>query len=228
MNALERHLRTIAKTGGLRAVIITGTGRAFCAGGDLLEFEATLRDGGAKLIDTLRYNQDVIQLIEDLPVPVIAAVNGTAAAGGLEMLHCCDIIVAVEGARIGDAHSRVAIVPAGGSTVRLVERLGRSRASQLFYTAELVPAETMRDWGLVNEIVSPGQLMQRAQELAREICQRSPEVNRHIKALVHPGQHGAPRAKRIRAELDRFEEHLDGSDLRGGLAAFRTKQDPGY
>ncbi len=89
----------------------------------------------------------MIQLLENLPVPVIAAVNGTAVAGGLELLLCCDIIIAAEGAKIGDGHSRYAIVPAGGATVRLVERLDRSRASQLFFTAELVDAATLKDWG---------------------------------------------------------------------------------
>src|SRR4029453_9434325 len=94
--SLERQLRAVCGLPGLRVVILTGTGRAFCAGGDLIEFEAALNSGGSRLGDTLRFNQDVIQMIEDLPVPVIAAVNGVAVAGGLELLLCCDIILAAE------------------------------------------------------------------------------------------------------------------------------------
>jgi acyl-CoA synthetase (AMP-forming)/AMP-acid ligase II/enoyl-CoA hydratase/carnithine racemase len=228
MRSLERQLQAVAGLPGLRVVILTGTGRAFCAGGDLIEFETALKAGGTSLIDTLRYNQDVIQMIEDLPVPVIAAVNGVAVAGGLELLLCCDIIVAAEGAKIGDGHTKYGVVPAGGATVRLTERIGRSRAGQLFYTGSLVDAETLRAWGLVNEVVPAGGLMERAKELAREICSCSPEANRHIKALTSRMVHSDTRARSIRAELAQFEEQIRGGDLRKGLAAFRAKRQPDF
>jgi enoyl-CoA hydratase/carnithine racemase len=228
MRSLERRLRVLAGQAGLRAVIITGAGRAFCAGGDLIEFEAALKAGGTKLLDTLRYNQDVLQMIEDLPVPVIGAANGVAVAGGLELLLCCDIILAAADARIGDGHTRYGVVPAGGATVRLVERIGPSRAAQLFYTASLLDADTLQAWGLVNEVVRGDRLMARATALAREICERSPEANRHIKALTGRIARSEERARRIRAELDRFAEHLRGTDLAKGLAAFRAKQTPDF
>lgn len=228
MRSLEGQLRAVAYLPDLRVVILTGTGRAFCAGGDLIEFEAALRAGGTKLIDTLRYNQDVIQMIEDLPVPVIAAVNGVAVAGGLELLLACDIIIAAEGARIGDGHTKYGVVPAGGATVRLPERIGTSRAAQLFYTASLMDAATLKDWGLVNEVIQKDKLIERAQELAREICRTSPEANRHVKVLTGRIARSDERDRRIRSELDRFEEHIRGSDLSRGLAAFRMKQAPEF
>lgn len=228
MRSLERRLRELAALPGLRVVILTGAGRAFCAGGDLVEFEAALNAGGTKLIDTLRYNQDVIQMVEDLPVPVIGAVNGVAVAGGLELILCCDIVLAAEGARIGDGHARYGIVPAGGATVRLPERIGPSRAAQLFYTASLIDAQTAAAWGLANEVVPPANLMQRAMELAREICRSSPQVHRHIKILTGRTAHPAERPARIRAELERFEQHLRGSDLARGLAAFGAKKQPDF
>jgi enoyl-CoA hydratase/carnithine racemase len=226
MQSMERRLSALSDLRGLRVVVLTGSGRAFCAGGDLIEFEAALKAGGTRLIDTLRYNQDVLQMIEDLPVPVIGAVNGVAVAGGLELLLCCDIIIAADDAKIGDGHAKYGVVPAGGATVRLVERIGPSRAAQLFYTASLLDAETLRDWGLVNEVVPAGKLMVRAMELAREICQRSPEANRHIKALTRHATRSDARAKRIRAELERFAQHIRGTDLTKGIAAFRAKQPP--
>jgi enoyl-CoA hydratase/carnithine racemase len=226
MRSLERRLRSVAGLPGLRAVIVTGSGRAFCAGGDLIEFEAALKAGGTKLIDTLRYNQDVIQMIEDLPVPVIGAVNGVAVAGGLEVLLCCDIVVAAEDAKIGDGHTRYGVVPAGGATVRLAERIGPSRAAELFYTAALVDAGTLKDWGLVNEVVPKDRLMERAREIAAAIGQRSPEAIRHIKALTGRLAHPEERARRIRAELEWFAEHISGADLATGLAAFRNKEPP--
>jgi enoyl-CoA hydratase/carnithine racemase len=226
MQSLERRLRAVAAMPEIRVVILTGSGRAFCAGGDLIEFEAALKSG--RLIDTLRYNQDVIQLVEDLPVPVIGAINGVAIAGGLEMLLCCDILIAAEGAKIGDGHARYGIVPAGGATVRLMERLSPSHAAQLFFTAAPVDAGTLVDWGLVNEVVAPDRLMQRATEIAREIASRSPEAIKHIKALTRRTDPDGTRAARIRAELEHFASHLQGNDLARGLAAFKQKQPISY
>jgi len=229
MRSLERQLGLAARLPGLRVVLVTGAGRAFCAGGDLLEFEAALRqDGGRPLLETLAYNQGVLQRVEDLPVPVIGVANGVAVAGGLELLLCCDILLAAAGAKLGDGHTRYAIVPAGGATVRLLERLSPSQAAQLFYTAALVDAETLAAWGLINEVVPKDRLMDRALELAREICQRSPEANRHVKALTGRGARSADRDRRLRAELERFAEHLRGRDLAAGLAAFRSKQAPRF
>lgn len=228
MNALERQLRAVAALPGLRAVILTGAGGAFCAGGDLIEFEQALRAGGSLLLDTLRYNQDVIQTIEDLPVPVIGAVNGVAVAGGLELLLCCDIIVAADDARLGDGHARYGIVPAGGATVRLPERVGPSRAAQLFATADLLDAGTLAGWGLVNEVVPGARLMQRAREIAGDIVRCSPEALSHIRWLARWGSRDEERQRRLRAELDRFAQHVEGRDLAEGLSAFRAKRQPDY
>lgn len=228
MRSLEQRLRLVAELPGLRVVILTGAGRAFCAGGDLIEFEALLKAGGTALVDTLRFNQDILQMMEDLPVPVIGAINGVTVAGGLELALCCDILVASQDARLGDCHAKYGVVPAGGATVRLAERIGPSRVAQLFYTASLVDARTAADWGLVNDVVPNENLMERAMEIARQICRASPEVNRHIKALTTGAPRSERRAARIRAELERFAQHLSGVDLAKGLAAFRDKRDPRF
>ncbi len=224
MNALEKKLRALPKLPGLRVVVVTGSGRAFSAGGDLIEFGEALETDKKKLLNELRYNQGVLQLVEDLPVPVIAAVNGVAVAGGLELLLCCDILIAAEGARIGDGHARYGVVPAGGATVRLLERISPSRAAQLFYTAALVDAATLLNWGLVNEVVPSERLMQRAKEIATEISERSPEAIRHIKTLLGRTAPPAGREERLKAELEHFALHLEGSDLAKGLSAFKAKQ----
>jgi len=228
MAALEQRCGELAELPGLRVIVLTGSGRAFSAGGDLLEFEAALRAGKGGLLETLRYNQDVLQMVEDIPVPVIAAANGIAVAGGLELLLCCDLLIAAEGARMGDGHARYGVVPAGGATVRLTERVTPSRAAQLFYTAALVDAATLLDWGLVNEVVPAASLMDRAMALAREIAERSPEVIRRTKALTGRIARTPARQSQLRAELEQFADHLDGVDLTTGLAAFRTKQPPRY
>ncbi|WP_158243157.1 AMP-binding protein [Acidimangrovimonas sediminis] len=228
MRSLEIRLREVAALPDLRAVIMTGSGRAFCAGGDLIEFDEARAADGSALIDTLAYNQRVISMIEDLPVPVIGAANGVAVAGGLEMLLCCDMVLAAEGARLGDGHAKYGIVPAGGATLRLAERIGRARAAQLFFTAGMIDARTACDWGLVNEVLPPDRLMPRAREIAAQIAACSPEVIGRIKRLTAPAAAAEPRALRLRAEIDEFTAHLGGADLAEGLTAFREKRTPRF
>lgn len=228
MTALDRQLDALEQVPDLRAVIVTGAGRGFCAGGDLLEFGTALKAGQDRLLNYLRRNARILQRIEDLPVPVIGAVNGVAIAGGLELLLCCDILIAAEGAQIGDCHARYGVVPAAGSTVRLPERIAPSRAAQMFYTGATLSAETLRDWGLVNEVVPADRLMDRAQDLAAEILACSPEVTRHLKALTGPEARDHRRQQRMEAEHQHFARHVDGQDLGRGLAAFREKRRPDF
>lgn len=226
MHSLEARLFEVAAIPNLRAVIVTGKGRAFCAGGDLHEFRSELEAG--TLIETLAFNQQVISMIEDLPVPVIGAANGIAVAGGLEILLCCDIVLASEGARFGDGHAKFGILPAGGATVRLTERVGPSHAAQLFYTAEMIDASTALNWGLVNEILPQEHLLGRAQDLAWSISRNSPEAVRKIKQLANPNVATADRARRLQKEITAFASHLKGKDLQEGLRAFGEKRLPEY
>lgn len=223
MQALAARLDLVARSPDLRVVLLTGSGRAFSAGGDLVEFDDALRSDPTRLLADLRFNQKVMNCVESLPVPVIGVANGLAVAGGLELLLCCDLVIAAQGARIGDGHARYGVVPAGGATVRLRERISPSHAAQLFYTAGLVDAETLQAWGLVNEVLPADRLMDRALELAREIARCSPEAVGHIKVLTAPSPE---RERRFEAELERFAAHLTGRDLARGLSAFRAKQPP--
>lgn len=227
MHALESRLRQLAAMPDLRAVILTGAGRAFSAGGDLIEFGATLDAGGEALIETLAYNQRVISMVEDLPVPVIGAANGVAVAGGLEILLCCDVILAAQTARFADGHAKYGIVPAGGASVRLAERIGPSRAAQLFFTAGMIDAATAAHWGLVAEVLPGDRLLGRARELAAEMAACSPEVLRHIKRLSAAGRR-PDRPARLAAEIGAFRQHLGGRDLAEGLAAFRARRAPAW
>ncbi|MBW8639189.1 enoyl-CoA hydratase/isomerase family protein [Hoeflea sp. WL0058] len=225
MTFFEKTVRALGDFSGVRAVIITGAGRAFCAGGDLIGFKRAIDVDKQALLDELAYNQTILQMIEDIPVPVIGAANGVAAAGGLELLLCCDIVLAAKNAKIGDGHARYAIVPAGGATVRLPRKIGPANAARLFYTAELVDAETMRDWGLVSEVVPGDKLLERAQALASDIARGSPEVLRRIKKLIS-ARAGEPVTGL--AEIGQFAEHVNGADLDEGLRAFIEKRTPDY
>ncbi|EEB84602.1 enoyl-CoA hydratase/isomerase family protein [Roseobacter sp. GAI101] len=226
MHSLDARLHQIKAIPDLRVVILTGAGRAFCAGGDLIEFDQERAAG--TLIDTLAYNQRVISMIEALEVPVIGAANGIAVAGGLEMLLCCDILLAASTARLGDGHAKFGILPAGGATVRLGERIGPTRAAQLFFTAGMIDAPTAQAWGLVNEVVPADQLLERARELAGEIAACSPQAVRRIKRLSRADVISPGRDARLAAEISEFAQHMAGTDLQEGLQAFREKRLPKY
>jgi enoyl-CoA hydratase/carnithine racemase len=227
MQALDGVLDRIVADAGVRAVVISAQGRAFSAGGDLLEFEGLLHSDPQKLIATLTFNQRVFAKVESLAVPVIGAVNGTAVAGGLELLLCCDVLVAAEDAKIGDGHAKYGVVPAGGATVRLFRKLPVNRAMQLFFGASLFSARELSDWGLINEVVPAAQVLSRAKDIAAQFSRQSPEVLAHIKSLAR-AYFNAGAYDGFQAELAAFQSHAGGKDLAEGLAAFRDKRPPRY
>jgi enoyl-CoA hydratase/carnithine racemase len=227
MQALDGVLDRIVADASVRAVVITAQGRAFSAGGDLLEFEGLLHSDPQKLIATLAFNQRVFAKLETLAAPVIGAVNGTAVAGGLELLLCCDVLVAAEDAKIGDGHARYGVVPAGGATVRLFRKLPVNRAMQLFFSASLFSARELSDWGLINDVVPAAQVLSRAKDMAAQFSRQSPEVLAHIKSLAR-AHFNAEAHEGFEAELAAFQSHTGGKDLAEGLAAFRDKRQPQY
>ena len=227
MRALDRVLDQLAADRTLRAVVVTGQGRAFSAGGDLLEFNGLLQRDPRELIETLAFNQRVFAKLESLPVPVVGAVNGTGVAGGLELLLCCDVLVASEDAKLGEGHAKYGVVPAGGATVRLFRKLPVNRAMQLFFSASLYSARELSAWGLINELVPAEQLLARAKDIASQFSRQSPEVLAKVKRLAR-GYFDAGGCDGFQAELDAFAEHIGGKDLAEGLAAFRDKRRPQY
>ena len=227
MHALDSVLDQIEADRALRAVIVTAQGRAFSAGGDLLEFNSQLQSDPRKLIETLAYNQRVFAKLEALPVPVIGAVNGTAVAGGLELLLCCDVLIASEDAKFGDGHAKYGVVPAGGATVRLFRKIPVNRAMQLFFSASLFSARELSQWGLIDEVVPAPQLLPRAKDIALQFSRQSPEVLAQIKGLARAA-FNANAYDGFQAELDAFTRHIGGKDLAEGLAAFRDKRQPQY
>ena len=227
MRALDGVLDRIAADASVRAVVVTAEGRAFSAGGDLLEFEEQLNSDPRMLIATLAFNQRVFAKLEALPVPVIGAVNGIAVAGGLELLLCCDVLVAAEDAKLGDGHAKYGVVPAGGATVRLFRKLPVNRAMQLFFSANLVSARELSDWGLINEVVPAARVLAHAKDVAAQFSRQSPEVLAHIKSLARANFNANAYAG-YSAELAAFKEHTAGKDLAEGLAAFRAKRQPRY
>jgi enoyl-CoA hydratase len=226
--ALGEAIEVVERDEGVRALVITGAGRAFSAGGDLKSFRdaVTARRYGA-FIERLRQSQALFRRIEQLKCPVIAAVNGYAVAGGLELILCCDIVIAAESARIGDGHARYGVIPGAGSTARLPRKLPVNIAKMLLLTGELWPAHALAAAGLVNEVVPDEQLRARAGELAGLFARNSPLGLAWIKRLVNDGLE-QPVERAARAELAAFASYARSEDFLEGLTAFQEKRAPRF
>jgi len=214
-----------ARRGTIRAVVLTGAGdRAFCAGADLKE---RLGIGD----ETWRRQHEVFETavaeIAACPSPVIAAVNGVALGGGNEIALACDFIIASETARFGQPEVTRGIMPGLGGTQHLPRRVGISRAKELLYTGRLIDAREALDWGLVNHVVAPGDLMPRAIAFARTIATNGPAAVRHVKAAVNAGL-ALPIQDALACERSHYNRVIETGDRLEGIAAFNEKRPPRF
>lgn len=226
---IDRALASVEANAGVRSVIVTGEGKAFCAGADLKAVLATGSDTDGDAL-TSRFLRDVSRVFDRLaalPVPTVAAVNGTAVAGGLELMLCCDIVVAASTAVLGDGHANFGQIPGGGGTLRLPRRIGAARAKYLMLTGLSIDARRALDWGLVDELAEPGELVARAGALASRFERNSALVLRRMKSLVDAGLGSAARDV-LDAELRSSDLHMTAYDRNEGLAAFAEKRQPRY
>lgn len=207
----------------VRALVITGAEPAFCAGADL----KFLRDAGSGLTEFLRSLGDLCHRLESSPLPVIAAVNGVAVAGGLELVLCCDLVYATRSSRFGDGHANYGLLPGGGGSVRLPRRIGATRAKHLLFTGELVAAEVLAASGLINKVVPDGELVAEVQLLVDSLAVKSPLGLRRMKQLVNDGLE-QPASTGLRLELLAGEVHRSSHDMQEGMAAFVEKREPRF
>lgn len=194
MNALSRALRAefaaamrgLAADDGIRAIVLTGAGeRAFTAGLDLKELGADTGNLGAANAEGA--DENPVKAIELCPQPVIGAINGVAITGGFEVALACDILIASTNARFADTHARVGVMPGWGLSQKLSRLIGLGRAKELSLTGNFLGAEAARDWGLVNRVVAPEELLPAAQALARDIASADPAMVRAYRALIDDG-----------------------------------------
>ena len=197
-----QQLRTDSEVG---CVIITGAGRAFCAGLDLKELSN----------DSLREQSNVnfVSVIEDMDVPVIAAVNGFAVTGGFELALACDMMIAADTAQFADTHARVGVMPGGGMTARLPRAVGIRKAREMSLTGNYLNAHDAERMGLVNRVVPRDQLMKTARELAGQILSSDQMIVRNLKRLYDLSSH-ATLGDALRIEQDFFHAYRQRGHLR--------------
>ncbi|MFP5472905.1 MAG: enoyl-CoA hydratase/isomerase family protein [Gammaproteobacteria bacterium] len=209
----------------VRAVVITGAGdRAFCAGADIKE-RAEGQQAGTDFFVTQKATHDLFRNMEEFEKPVIAAINGVALGGGLEIALCCDIRIASEGARFGLPEIKLGVIPAAGGTQRLPRLIGEARAKELILTCDLVDAETALRFGIVSRVLPQAELMPAALELAQRIAEYPPLAVRFAKRAINRG---------MQTDLDSGLEYeryaaamlIDSEDRKEGMRAFVEKRKP--
>ena len=220
---LDLWLRLTADSGSIRAIVLTGAGaRGFCAGGDLKE-----RDGMTQAEWQAQhelFERSFVALME-IPIPVIAALNGHAYGGGLEMALSCDFIYAARGARFALSETRLGIMPGGSGTQNLARAVGERRAKELILTAKAFSAQDGLAWGAFNQVCEADTTLTDAIATACAIGENGPLSVRQAKKSIHYGLQ-MDLLTGYRFEIEAYNRLVDTEDRREGVRAFNEKRKP--
>ncbi len=222
---LDTAMKALAEDPGVRAVILTGAGeKAFVAGADISELAGLSREQGAEYA---RRGQAVFRYIEQMPKPVLAAVNGFALGGGCELAMACHLRFASSTARFGQPEINLGIIPGYGGTQRLPRLIGKARALQLLLTGEMLEAARALEWGLVNKVIEPGQLMPETKKFAELLAAKAPLATQYILEALYRGME-TDLDSALSIEADYFGKACATEDMKEGTAAFLEKRAPQF
>jgi len=212
----------------VRALLITGAGRGFCAGQDLADImdPATGKPGPVSNTIAQDYNPLVTRL-QNLPIPVVCAVNGVAAGAGANLALACDIVLAARSAAFIQAFSKIGLVPDSGGSYFLPRLVGGARAMALCMLADKLPAEKAEQWGLIWKVVDDAQLMAEARALARHLAAQPTAALGMIKRMIHASG-GNELAQQLQLEFDLQEQAAATQDYAEGIGAFLEKRVPAF
>jgi enoyl-CoA hydratase/carnithine racemase len=226
---LEEVLLGVDADPAVRAVLVTGRGRAFSAGGDLKSYVSLQADpvGFPAFLEDLHRT---FQLISRMRKPVVALVNGVAAAGGLELILSCDFAYAAVSATIGDRHLTYGQMGGGGVLTLLPRAIGPARARELVLSGRWLTAAEAREWGIVNRVVPDGELLQAGLEFAAAAAGHSPLAMANAKSVLNSAwSDGTGVEAGLRLERERNVRYcLTSEDAREGLRAFQEKRPPRF
>lgn len=229
MNALNKEVITdlgsvmedVPKNDAIKAVIITGAGsRAFVAGADISEFEGLSDTEGSELAS--RGAKLVFNKIENTPKPVIAAVNGFALGGGCELAMACHFRTASTNAQFGQPEVNLGLIPGYGGTQRLVQLIGKGRAMELLMSAHMIKADQALQWGLVNHVYEPEELLKETKNLLNNILTKAPIAISHIISLVNEA--ATVSKEGFEQEIEKFGACFATEDKLEGTQAFMEKR----
>ena len=224
LRAINRAVDAVAADPSLRCLIVHGgDGRAFCAGSNINEFAQIAADASEKKI---LFEDMVLRRLARLALPTIAAIDGPALGGGLELALACDLRVCRKGVALGAPECRLGGLSGSGS-VRLARLIGPARAKEMLFTGQTIPTDTALAWGLVNVVVEDGTALDEARRLAATVARRGPLSNRLAKKLVDAA-HDFPLDAGLSMSTIAQQEIFDSSDLHEGVAAFFEKREPEF
>ena len=219
-----------ALAGGARAIVLTGEGSAFCAGGDVREMQEIAGKEGrfdAFFDEPLKILNEVILLIRQTPVPFIAAVNGVAAGGGCSLALACDLVIAAESAKFNQAFVKIGLVPDCGGTFILPRLVGWKRAAELMFTGDMISAQRAAEIGMINSVTPDGDLMARAMTIAERLAQSPTAAIGQMKRLLDAS---AVNDLGSQLDLERKAQIEAGKtkDFAEGVSAFLEKRAPRF
>lgn len=212
---------------GVRCVVITGAGKAFCAGGDVKAFVDNLPRIGAHVKELTTYLHGTISRLCRSDKPVIMAVNGVAAGGGLSFALSGDLVVAAESARFTMAYSKIAATPDGSSTYFLPRLVGLRRALELYMTNRVLSAKEALDWGLITRVLPDAEFKKGVDELARELAQGPSKAFGGAKRLFHQSTWESLETQ-MELEAQAIANAGRTDDFRTGVTAFAEKRTPRF
>lgn len=208
----------------VRALLMTGEGRHFCAGADLKERQGMDEAGWQSQHEAF---EAALHALMDCPVPVLAAVNGAAFGGGLELALACDFIYASESAKFCMSEVTLGIMPGLGGTQHLPRAVGASRARELIFTGQVFNAHEALAWGMVNRICAPARLMEETLETAGRIAAHAPLSVRAVKKAINEGR-DLSLAEALHCELAHYNTLINTHDRQEGISAFNEKRKPRF
>jgi methylglutaconyl-CoA hydratase len=225
LKELNFYLDEIKHDATIRVVILTASGdKAFSVGADLKERKQVPED---QVLSSVQFIGQTISNVEALPQPVIAAMNGVAFGGGLELALACDIRIASEEISVGLTETSLAIIPGAGGTQRLSRLIGVSKAKELIYTARRINAETAQELGIVDHVVAKENVLNAAIDLANEMEKNGPLALIQAKKAINQGIE-VPLQSGLQIELLAYSTLISTKDRLEGLQAFAEKRSPRY
>jgi 2-(1,2-epoxy-1,2-dihydrophenyl)acetyl-CoA isomerase len=215
------------ETTGVRAVVIAGAGKTFCAGGDVKQFVTEDEQLPTYVRAITTYLHAAISALARMNAPVIAAVEGSAAGGGMSLALACDLIIATESARFTAAYTRIGLCPDGSMTYSLSRLVGVRRALELTLTNRTLTAPEALDWGIVTAVAPDGEALLRADELAHQFAQGPTLAYGATKRLIHAGWSETLETQMM-AESQAISAMAATADAREGMAAFLARRAPEF
>jgi enoyl-CoA hydratase/carnithine racemase len=208
-------------------LVMTGTGRAFCSGADM-EMVTYLNELPSRLRkETIRYIQSLSTMIEEMAIPSIAAINGYALGGGLDLALACDLRIAAKGAKMGEQYVKVGLMPDVSGTQRLPRLIGLARAKEMIFLGEMIGADEAERIGLVNRVAPENEFEDQTNALARALASAPAVALRHAKRAIHGG---LSQGLEVGLELEVTGQDIcmQTEDAAEGVLAFREKRSPQF